>query len=102
MRGEHGMKLKQIDLSKAHEHEHPDIKLDRWYLAEVRYPSGKSMFAAGKFTRQWYGLNFQAFYDAGKQFDAPGFNSSSWVNLWQLVIEKKPSKRRRKRVKKCD
>ena len=45
----------------------------------------KPQLAAGKFTKQWYGLNFEGFYDAGLQFDPPGYNSSNWVALWEII-----------------
>ena len=83
------IKLIPIDLSKA-EHKvcsstidgrtiHPDIKLGAKYLAKCG-----GQFAAGSFSMQWYGLNFQGFYPAGHQFDAPGTNHSDWEALWEI------------------
>lgn len=74
-------KLKPVDLSKAKEHECPDVKVGRKvYLAKI-----DGEFHVGRFSRQWYGLNFDTpAYDAGVQFDAPGTNSSSWQALWEL------------------
>lgn len=77
------MKLKKIDLKKSDKHTHPDIKLNKWYLAKV---SGN--YSAGMLTKQWYGLNFDGFYSAGLQFDAPGTNASRWQALWEIVDKK--------------
>ena len=83
------MRLKKIDLSKSVESDggytHPAIKLGKWYLAKIKYEGSKPQLAAGKFTKQWYGLNFEGFYDAGLQFDPPGYNSSNWVALWEII-----------------
>ena len=58
-------KLKKIDLSKIVECEHPDIKVGKSYRAKI-----EGDWYVGKFTRQWYGLNFDGgFYDAGHQLD---------------------------------
>ena len=84
------LKLIPIDLSKAtHKVDgglsigglttHPHIKLGKTYLARC---GGR--YAAGKFNMQWYGLNFDGFYDAGHQFDAPGTHHSDWQALWEI------------------
>lgn len=77
------MKLKKIDLKKSDKHTHPDIKLNTWYLAKAH-----GRYSAGMFNKQWYGLNFDGFYSAGLQFDAPETNSSSWQELWEMVDKK--------------
>ena len=75
-------KLKPVDLSKAKGHQCPGVKTGRktTYLAKI---AGE--FHTGHFGREWYGLNFEAVYDAGLQFDAPGSNSSDWQALWELI-----------------
>ncbi len=58
-------KLKKIDLSKIVDCDHPDIKVGRNYMAKI-----DGEFYYGKFSRQWYGLNFDGgIYDAGHQLD---------------------------------
>ena len=59
---------------------HPDISLRKNYL--IKYDG---RFYAGKFGREWYGLNFNGVYDAGAQFDKPGTNASSWQGVWEIV-----------------
>ena len=74
------MKLKKINLNKCDEHNHPDIRVGRYYLAKI----GGELFA-GKFSREWYGLNFDGWYGVGLQLDAPGTNASSWEGLWAII-----------------
>jgi hypothetical protein len=71
--------LVEIDLSKGEKHEHPDINTKNLYLCRV-----DNQFETGYFSRQWYGLSFSGFYDAGLQFDAPGYNSSDWQQIWEI------------------
>lgn len=59
---------------------HPGITPGQMYL--VLY---NDQFYAGRFSRQWYGLNFEGIYDAGCQFDAPGTNKSRWQAVWKIV-----------------
>jgi len=68
-------RLKKIDLSKIVECDHPDIKVGKNYLAKIY-----GEMHAGKFSRQWYGLNFEAVYDAGIQL-----NSKGWQRLYEIV-----------------
>jgi hypothetical protein len=85
-------KLKEIDLKKGNKSDHPDIKLGMKYLAEIQFHGNKeSTFIAGSFSRQWYGLNFDWFWScvAGLQFDTPGYNSSPWLRLWEIISEKR-------------
>ncbi len=75
------MKLRKIDLKKAVQTEdggytHPDISLRKWYLVKAN-----GVFAAGKFEREWYGLDFS---EVG-QFDPPGENGSHWQELYEIV-----------------
>lgn len=76
-----------IDLSKRKDCEHPDIKLNTWYLAKIG-----GNFYADMFTRQWYGLNFSGVYDAGYQlaYD-PEFTHDGWEGLWEIVQKVKKS-----------
>lgn len=75
------MKLIKINLRKANEHNHPDIKVGDKYQYLIKYDK---RFYAGSFSRQWYGLNFEGVYDAGLQFDAPGSNCSEWQAVWLI------------------
>lgn len=84
-----------IDLSKSDKHEHPDIRTDgTLYLAKH-----DGEWIIGTFDRQWYGLNFNWFWScvAGLQFDAPGFNSSRWQELYEMVTPKKGKKTRKRK-----
>lgn len=96
---EHKLKLKPIDLMKATGKEgvskrvyhcHPDISTGKSYLAKI----GGAYFA-GKFSNQWYGLNFDGWHGNGLQwhgnglqFDMPGTNASTWEALWEIVTVK--------------
>jgi len=84
------VKLKRIDLSKAVKSDHPDIKVgdEHRYLARVQMSHG-DVLVAGSFSREWYGLNFHWFWGASTfQFDAPGYNGSTWIELWEIVSPK--------------
>lgn len=74
--------LKKIDLSKASKHECPSIKIGATeYLAIIN----KELYF-GSFSKEWYGLNFDCDYGvSGIQFDAPGYNSSEWQELYEIV-----------------
>lgn len=75
------MKLKKINLKKGDEHNHPDIQVGRsYYLAKI-----DGQLYVGKFSREWYGLNFGYDDGAGVQFDTPGFNGSEWQALWKIT-----------------
>lgn len=77
------MKLKRVSLVRARGHECPGVVVSpkARYLAVLT----DGRMAAATFTRQWYGLNFDGFYDAGLQFDAPGTNGSGWKALYRIV-----------------
>jgi len=76
------MKLKEIDLTKGKEHKHPDIKCDKThYVADW-----DGHLILGQFSEVWFGLTFNWFWGASSlQFDAPGYNSSSWKKLWEVI-----------------
>jgi len=76
------MKLKKIDLTKGIEHSHPDLRCDgTYYLVDW---SGHLI--VGTFSKVWFGLNFEWFWGASSiQFDAPGFNSSGWRKVWEII-----------------
>lgn len=74
------LSLLEIDLSKAKEHECPGIKADSRTHYLVRHHGG---LFAGTFNRQWFGLSFDGWH-APLQFDAPGFNSSKWQQVWEI------------------
>lgn len=74
---------REIDLSKAVKHEHPDISTEKHYLVKIH---GGWFF--GRFTRQWFGLNFTNWGNAGAQFDAPGWNSSTWEYVFEVEPER--------------
>jgi len=69
------VKLKPIDLEKINGCEHPDISLEWYYLAKIH-----GRWYAGRFSRQHYGLNFQAVYGAGYQLSWDG-----WEQLYEIV-----------------
>lgn len=74
--------LEKIDLSNAKKHECEEINDTDDFLALI---SGE--FHVGKFSRQWYGWNFNGWRwnpGVGLQFDAPGSNCSKWEGLWKL------------------
>lgn len=74
-------KLISIDLSKGDGSNHPDIRLGKRYLAKI-----DGVFYTGKFSKQWYGFNFDDGWGrSGHQFDTPGTNSSSWEELYEIV-----------------
>ena len=62
------MKLIEIDLSRTCEKPdsdacgkcwHPDIDLDRHYLAEIQFTTDeKASYHAGRFSEVWFGLSF--------------------------------------------
>jgi len=59
--------------------DHPDISSKKTYLVKI---DGK--FFLGKFSRQWYGWNFDDWGTSGIQLDKPGTNSSDWQGIWEL------------------
>jgi hypothetical protein len=75
-------KLKRIDLTKGEGHNHPDIKTGKVYLARIG-----STYHCGKFSKQWYGWNFDGWShnSVGLQYDQPGTNASKWQGLWELT-----------------
>jgi hypothetical protein len=77
--------LKNIDLSKSHKHEHPDINIDKHYIVKIN-----GEWFLGMFNKQWFGLNFAPWINGqvGIQFDAPGFNCSNWEKVIEIDLDK--------------
>lgn len=67
------MKLKKLNLKLIKDCDHPDIDCRKNYL--VKLDSGD--FHAGKFSRQWYGLNFDNWGCSGFQLNS-GFLKGIW------------------------
>ncbi len=80
------MQLSPVNLRKGKGHDHPDIDARSLYLAEIKFDEDRaSTFLVGRFSRQWYGLNFDCNWGAsGLQFDTPGSNCSCWKRLWRI------------------
>ena len=75
------MRLERISLRGARRSELPGVNTRSTYL--VKYAGNLYL---GKFTRQWYGLNFNCDFGAsGMQFNAPGYNLSRWQGVWRVV-----------------
>ena len=74
--------LVEIDLKRIDDCDHPDIKAGVHYLAKI-----DDEFHAGTFSRQWYGWNFNAVYDAGYQLDYGGLKG-----LWRIETRKSRKK----------
>lgn len=73
-------KLKRVSLCAAKGHNLPGVTTRKLYLAKV-----DDEFHLGRFSRQWYGLNFDCpGAGVGIQFDAPGSNNSGWQALWEV------------------
>lgn len=81
------MELIKIDLSKSFiapesdggTNDHPDLKTDGTaYLCRL-----DGEFFAGTFDREWFGLNFNGWYNC-LQYDAPGTNQSFWEDVWEI------------------
>ena len=77
------IRLKEIDLSKAIGHECDGLNCKDNFLCRIN-----NRFYLGRFTRQWYGLNFSEVYPAGLQFDAPRTNRSEWQQVWRVISRK--------------
>jgi hypothetical protein len=75
------LKLKHVGLAEASGHKHPKVIPEKkYYLALIN-----GLLYFGVFTKQWYGLNFDDGWGcSGHQFDAPGYNSSQWQDLWEI------------------
>ncbi len=77
------MRLIKLDMKLAKEHTHPKIKTDgTTYLVKL-----KKGYFAGQFNKEWFGLNFNGWYNH-LQFDAPGYNHSSWKQIWEIKEKK--------------
>ncbi len=72
--------LTELDLSLAHEHNHPDFNTVDYFLAEI-----DGILRFGKFVKVWFGWHFSCGFgdSGGMQFDAPGYNKSRWQRVWR-------------------
>ncbi len=86
-----------LDMAKAIGSNHPDIDLEKEYLCLIN-----NKFYSGHFNKQHYGLSFHG-GPFSMQFDAPGYNSSNWQQIFEIVVkeplpEAPSSKRRREAI----
>ena len=89
----HDVIFKRIDLRKGMKSDHPDIKTNGTkYL--IKYDG---FYYIGSFGRQWYGLNFGGIYGVGAQFNVPGYNCSSWQEVYEVIEKRSRSKKIRYR-----
>jgi hypothetical protein len=74
-------KLREVDLAKTTVRGSKELKVGPWYLVQI----GGQLYA-GKFSMQWYGLNFGGWSPnpAGLQYDPPGTNSSLFEKAWLI------------------
>jgi len=96
-KAEKKVRLVEIDLSRTCEMPdsdgdggeswHPDIKLNRDYLALLGSKDSQGFFA-GQFSKEWFGLDFDGWGDCGLQLDKPGTNGSLWMRLWLIDLRK--------------
>jgi hypothetical protein len=70
--------LTPLDMSLAKEHQHPDINSKDTYLCLI-----DGRYFTGKFSKVWFGWSFDGWHN-DLQFDAPGWNSSGWQQIWKL------------------
>lgn len=77
-------KLKKIDLSKSYKKAEktfcPGINSRSDFLAKIN-----NQWFAGKFSKEWYGWNFDGWFGVGLQFDPPGTNGSTWQELYEIL-----------------
>jgi len=71
-------KLIPLDMSKSEKSSHPDINSKDTYLCLI-----DDKLFTGKFYKVWFGWSFDGWYN-NLQFDAPGYNSSSWQQIWKI------------------
>jgi hypothetical protein len=87
--------LKEIDLSKGIKSDHPDLKTDgTQYL--ILY---SDRYMVGTFSKVWFGLVCHAGW-LNPQFDTPGYNSSNWQRVWEIIDNEKDI--RKQKLKKLD
>jgi hypothetical protein len=73
--------LKRVSMRGIDRHGSGRINCRKQYLCDF----GDGLYL-GRFSRQWYGLNFDCDWGAsGAQFDPPGENSSRWRAIFELV-----------------
>lgn len=89
-------KLVPLDMSLSDESEHPQINSKDTFLCLIG-----GTYHTGRFSKQWYGWNFEGVYDAGLQFDAPVTNSSDWQQIWRIVAPKAGNVRHYMTCPKC-
>lgn len=78
--GAKNIKLKRIPLRGINKDGSGRINLRKEYIADF----GSGLYI-GRFSRQWYGLNFDCDWGAsGIKFDPPGENSSQWAAIWEI------------------
>lgn len=71
-------KLKRINLNLINDCNHPDINLRKKYMANI-----EGDLYVGKFSRHWYGLNFDCDWGySGVQLDG-----RSIIDLWELSFK---------------
>lgn len=68
-----------LDMSLAEKHHHPNISIKKEYLCCIDHK-----FYAGTFHKTWFGLSFWGWNGVSYQFDAPGWNSSRWIQIWEI------------------
>lgn len=86
------MRLVQIDLSRSvPPHEHPDVVNGHVYLLKTMPYTGEVLYiTSGRATRHsWHGYSTLQFHVGSHlaQFDPPGHNHSSLVELWEVLDE---------------
>lgn len=75
------IRLIPLNMELADGHNHPQIKVDETqYLVKL-----KGEFFCGRFNKEWFGLNFDGWYNS-IQFDAPGTNRSNWEQIWEIQL----------------
>lgn len=70
-----------LDMSKATKSSHPDIETSKEYLCLIN-----NVYYSGHFSKQHYGLSFHG-GPYVMQFDAPGYNSSNWQQIFEILNE---------------
>lgn len=88
------MRLVQIDLSRSEPpHEHPDVVTGHVYLLKSEYqipaPGGFNVTSGVAMRHNFHGYSTLQFHVGSHlaQFDPPGHNHSSLVELWEVLDE---------------
>ena len=61
--------LKEIDLKKIKDCNHPDIVIGNFYLTKYKMADQKDYWYAGQFELSWFGLNFCGIYLSGVKLE---------------------------------